>query len=40
MGIIAELIDTVLRDPENSSTIAAVGAKVVDMMKDRPVFAW
>ena len=40
MGIIAELIDTVLRDAENSSTIAAVGAKVVDMMKDRPVFAW
>ena len=40
MGIIAELIDTVLRDPENSSVIAAVGAKVVDMMKDRPVFAW
>lgn len=40
MGIIAELIDTVLRDPESSSTIAAVGAKVVDMMKDRPVFAW
>ena len=40
MGIIAELIDTVLRDPESSSTIAAIGAKVVDMMKDRPVFAW
>ncbi len=40
MGIIAELIDTVLRDPESSSTIVAVGAKVVDIMKDRPVFAW
>ena len=40
MGTIAELIDTVLREPENSSVIATVGAKVVDMMKDRPVFAW
>ena len=40
MGDIVEMIDTVLSDPENVSTIAAVRSKVNHMMADRPMFAW
>lgn len=40
MGTIAEMIDTVLRDPENQANIDAVRAKVNAMMADRPIFAW
>lgn len=40
MVIIAELIETVLNDPENDEVIAAVRACVNDIMKDYPLFAW
>lgn len=40
MGPIAEMIDTVLRDPENQANIDAVRANVNRMMSDRPIFAW
>lgn len=40
MGTIAEMIDTVLRDPESQANIDAVRAKVNAMMSDRPIFAW
>ncbi len=40
MPVIAELIDTVLRAPEDESVIKAVRAKVNQMMADRPIFAW
>ena len=40
MVIIAELIETVLNDPENENVIAAVRARVNDIMKDYPLFAW
>jgi glycine hydroxymethyltransferase len=40
MGDIVELIDTVLRAPEDEAVIAAVRGKVNDMMKDYPMFAW
>ncbi len=40
MGGIVEMIDTVLSDPENESTIKAVRDKVNNMMADRPMFAW
>lgn len=40
MGEIVEMIDTVLSDPENTATIAAVRSKVNAMMEDRPMFAW
>ncbi len=40
MGEIVEMIDTVLSDPENGQTIAAVRSKVNAMMEDRPMFAW
>ena len=40
MGEIAELIDTVLHAPEDESVIASVRAKVNDIMKDYPMFAW
>ena len=40
MGEIAELIDTVLHAPEDEQVIATVRAKVNDMMKDYPMFAW
>lgn len=40
MGIIAEMIDTVLRDPSSEATTAAVKAKVNGMMSGRPIFAW
>ena len=40
MGEIAELIDTVLHAPEDEKVIATVRAKVNDIMKDYPMFAW
>ncbi len=40
MGEIAELIDTVLHAPEDETVIASVRAKVNDIMKDYPMFAW
>lgn len=40
MGEIVEMIDTVLSDPENGQTIAAVRSKVNAMMENRPMFAW
>ena len=40
MGEIAELIDTVLHAPEDEQVIATVRAKVNDIMKDYPMFAW
>ena len=40
MPVIAELIDTVLRAPEDESVIKAVRGKVNQMMADRPIFAW
>ena len=39
MGIVVQLIDEVLVNIENESVIAAVGEKVVKMMKDYPLFA-
>ncbi len=40
MVLIAELIETVLNDPENPEVIAAVRTRVNDVMKDYPMFAW
>jgi glycine hydroxymethyltransferase len=40
MGEIVELIDTVLADPENEKTIAAVRNKVNSLMQAYPLFAW
>ena len=40
MGEIAELIDTVLHAPEDEAVIASVRAKVNNIMKDYPMFAW
>lgn len=40
MPVIAELIDTVLHAPEDEKVIASVRAKVNDMMKDYPMFAY
>jgi glycine hydroxymethyltransferase len=40
MLVIAELIETVLNDPENDKVIKAVREKVNDIMKDYPIFAW
>jgi len=40
MGTIDQLIDEVLVNIENESVIASVGAKVVKMMKDLPLFAY
>ena len=40
LGEIAELIDTVLHAPEDEAVIASVRAKVNDIMKDYPMFAW
>ena len=37
---IVELMDTVLQNPESEANIAAVRAKVNDIMKDYPMFAW
>jgi len=40
MGTIVQLIDEVLVNIENESVIVSVGAKVVKMMKDLPLFAY
>lgn len=40
MGEIAEMIDTVLRSPEDADVIAAVRAKVNKTMADYPMFAY
>jgi glycine hydroxymethyltransferase len=40
MGGIVELIDAVLSNPENETTIAAVRDKVNSLMKPYPLFAW
>lgn len=40
MILIAELIETVLNDPENPDNIAAVRQRVNDTMKDYPMFAY
>ena len=37
---IADMIETVLNDPENDNVIATVRAHVNDIMKDYPLFAW
>ena len=37
---IADMIETVLNDPENENVIARVRAHVNDIMKDYPIFAW
>ena len=38
MHLIADLIDEVLKDPENDQVIAKVRAKVNETMKDYPLF--
>ena len=40
MGDIVDLIDTVLNNVDNDSTIKSVAQKVNAMMKDYPLFAW
>lgn len=40
MPEIAELIDTVLKNPESEANIASVREKVNAIMKDYPIFAW
>ncbi|GAB6011047.1 serine hydroxymethyltransferase [Viscerimonas tarda] len=40
MGVIVELIDTVLSNPEDGKTIEIVREKVNSIMKDYPLFAW
>ncbi len=40
MAWIVDLIDTVLRDPENNTTIAAVREEVNREMNQYPLFAW
>ena len=40
MHLIADLIDEVLKDPENDQVIAKVRAKVNETMKDYPLFAY
>ncbi|MBQ7697655.1 MAG: serine hydroxymethyltransferase, partial [Paludibacteraceae bacterium] len=40
MGWIVELIDTVLKDPENEQTIAKVRETVNAEMVKYPLFAW
>ena len=40
MDCIVELIDRVLRDPENEENIAAVRKDVNAMMAQYPLFAW
>lgn len=40
MGTIAEMIDTVLKDPESQANIDAVRKQVNALMADRPIFAW
>jgi len=40
MLVIAEMIETVLNDPENDRVITSVREKVNSIMKDYPIFAW
>lgn len=40
MLLIAEMIETVLNNPESDQVIASVRSKVNDIMKDYPIFAW
>ena len=40
MPVIADLIDSVLAEPENTENIAAVRAQVNSMMEKYPIFAW
>lgn len=40
MLLIAEMIETVLNDPENDRVITSVREKVNSIMKDYPIFAW
>ena len=40
MAVIAELIETVLNAPEDQNVIASVRARVNNIMKDYPLFAW
>lgn len=40
MGEIVEMVDTVLSNPENSSSIASVRERVNQTMKNYPLFAW
>ena len=40
MVLVAELIETVLNDPENEEVIASVRARVNETMKDYPLFAY
>jgi glycine hydroxymethyltransferase len=40
MLVIAEMIETVLNQPENDAVIASVREKVNTIMKDYPIFAW
>ena len=40
MGTIAEMIDRVLRSPEDEAARSAVKKAVNEMMSDRPIFAW
>ncbi|MDE5628166.1 MAG: serine hydroxymethyltransferase [Muribaculaceae bacterium] len=40
MGTIAEMIDRVLRSPEDEAARTAVKKAVNEMMSDRPIFAW
>ena len=40
MAYIVELIDRVLRDPENEAEIAKVRKEVNEMMSPLPIFAW
>lgn len=40
MSLIADLIDSVLSDPENQENIAEVRSRVNTMMEKYPIFAW
>ncbi len=40
MGLIAEMIETVLNAPEDDATITQVREQVNRLMADRPLFAW
>jgi glycine hydroxymethyltransferase len=40
MGVVVELMDTVLSNPEDEKTIAAVRVKVNALMMGYPLFAW
>ncbi|MPM55077.1 Serine hydroxymethyltransferase [bioreactor metagenome] len=40
MGMIVDLIDRVLSDPDNENVIAEVRKQVNEMMKDFPLYAW